>query len=933
MRSVLSSLLALSLAATGLAQEPARNFAVHCGTLLLGDGSEPLRNAWLVVRDGKVSAVARTAPAGLPVVDASSQVVMPGIVAADTDLANAADSDYQVTPEAMAIDGFDFDRKWASALSGGVTTAYLSPGRQRLVSGQGAVVKLAGRDVVARVLDENNCLRVEFGDSAVAAPRVFEPTPHPTADDPLEQARIQTPTSRISVLAELRALFAEAVDADKTANGAGSGENRFDEAALADAATGKLTVRASAVRAQDLRRALLLQGELGLRMVLEDPQQIATLAADAAKKQVGAVFRVPVRFGKAEPGGEDRLAEVTDLHPEAAAQASAAGMLIALAPAAGVALRDYLMSVGLAVRHGLSRNSALRAIGCDAARLLGVDARVGSLEPGKDADFVCLSGDPLAIGTMVEATYIDGNRVYERKADAAALAIRAGTLHDGTGRVLKDAVVVMHNGRIKAIGEELALPYGARVIDLPEAVITPGFLDAFSHLGLGGDGTGVPAGGPQQRLHEAIDFDDPMFAPALANGLTTVLVSGKDGGQVAGRVAAMKTGAADQPSAVVRAIVGQRIAHDGIGPNAVQALAGQLSRAKAYAKTWADYDKALAEWQSGKAPAPPVAEAPKAEAPTPTIEDPVTGTWESEIDVQGQIRIKVALELKLDGTKVTGLVRMSFGNRQMPPQDIASGSYEGGKLKIEFRGMGGTATLEATVANDKLTGKISLGRAGEQDVTGTRTSKSAPTPAAAASQSSEKADPAGKPKAPQVDEAQEPLRAVLEGRATLVVTCHRGQAIRDTIELLTNEKVRFVLQDVEDLLDDPSLALGKQATVIVGPSVVREEADGTLRCVPAVLSEADHRVLFGSGECAGARNLPLHAAYAVRYGLSPTDALAALTYWPAVAFGIEDRVGSLQKGRDGDLVVFSGNPFEPQSKVLLVVCNGRVVVDNRENKQ
>ena len=82
----------------------------------------------------------------------------------------------------------------------------------------------------------------------------------------------------------------------------------------------------------------------------------------------------------------------------------------------------------------------------------------------------------------------------------------------------------------------------------------------------------------------------------------------------------------------------------------------------------------------------------------------------------------------------------------------------------------------------------------------------------------------------------------------------------------------------------------------------------------------------------GARFLPLHVAYAVRYGLSPADALAALTLWPAKAFKLDDRIGSLEKGKDADFVVFSGDPFEPQSRVLLVVCNGTVVKDNRESK-
>ena len=88
----------------------------------------------------------------LPVVDASTKVVMPGIVAVDSDLTAVRDSDYQITPDAIAIDAFDFERSWRRALEGGITSAYVSPSRQRLVSGQGSVVRLAGADIVERLL-------------------------------------------------------------------------------------------------------------------------------------------------------------------------------------------------------------------------------------------------------------------------------------------------------------------------------------------------------------------------------------------------------------------------------------------------------------------------------------------------------------------------------------------------------------------------------------------------------------------------------------------------------------------------------------------------------------------------------------------------------------------------------------------------------------
>jgi imidazolonepropionase-like amidohydrolase len=932
---------AASALAVGADDAPSRDFAVHCGTLLTGDGTTVMRDVWLIVKDGKVLSVGNDAPpADLPVVDATNRVVMPGIVAVDSDLSTAGDSEYQLTPDALAVDSFDFDHKWLSALQGGVTTAYLSPGRQRLVSGQGAVVKLAGRDVVERVLTENACLRIEFGDSATRAPRVFEPVPHPTSDEPLEAARIQTPTSRISLLAELRAAFASATDAVKKAGGQGPAEDRYDERPIADVVGGKLPVRAGAFRSQDVRRALQLQQEFGIRMVLEDPQEIEPVANLAAAQKVAATFRVPVRFGQSNPGGEDRLQKQPEPRPEAPAKASAAGMIVGLAPAAGVPLRDYLMAVAIAVRHGLSPAKALRSIGADAAIILGVASRVGTLEPGRDADFLVLSGEPLSVGTMVESTWIDGRRAFARKTESRALAVRAGRIHDGNGRVYKNGVILVQDGRIKGVGEDLSVPYGAEVLDLRDGVMTPGFIDAFSHLGLAGEGSGVPPGTPNQRLHDAIDPQDPMFLPAIAEGLTTLLVSGKDASTVNGRVTAIKTGASDAASMVVRAIAGQRLTHDAIGPDAVKPIADQIQRGKQYVEAWRKYEKDLADWQQGKkpeavpatAPATPPAAAPATATETKPAEDPVTGVWEADINVRDQIQLKLVLDLKLDGTKVTGTIKVAFGGREVPAQEISAGSFEGGKLKLESRSQRGTATLEATLEGDTMTGTLAMAGLGDLAVHGKRTSKTAAAAASAPKKVEAKAAEDGKPKAPKVDENLEPMRAIIEQRGALVVRCNRAAALTDVMMLLEKEQIPYVLQGAEDLLEEPSLVKGKKPAILVGPEVVVQK-EGELRNVAATFSERDLPIMFGSGDCAGARHLPMHAAYAVRYGLSPADALQALTITPARAFHLDDRIGSLEKGKDADFVVFSGNPFEPQSRVLLVVCNGVVVKDNREGRQ
>lgn len=941
-RTAVAMLLALTssgMAATATCQQqPERSIAVRCGILLLGDGSAPRTDAWLVIRNGKVASIGSDAPpADLPQLDARSKVVMPGIVAVDGDFAPAADSDYQVTPDALAIDSFDFARKWPAAWQGGVTTAYVSPGRNRLVSGQGAVVKLGGTDVVARVLAEQACLRLNLGDAAFAAPRVFEPVPHPTDEDPLLPARIQLPTARISALAELRALFAAATDTDRRPGGRGSAENRYDEAALAAVVAGRLPLRIAASKPQDLRRALQLQQELGVRLVLEDPFGIAPLATTAKAQNAGATFRLPIRFGQTVGGGEDRQQEGWQLQLDGPAAAAAAGLLVGIAPAPGVSPRDTLLAAATAVGNGLPRDRALRALGSDAAALLGVAQRVGTLAPGKDGDFVILSGDPLAVGTMVEATWIEGQQIWARHTKSQTLAVRCGRILDGEGRTFRNGVILVQDGKIKGLGEDLAIPYGAQVIDLPGGVMTPGFVDAWSHLGLAGDQQGVPQGQPNQRLHLAVPHDDPMFGPALAAGLTTVLVSGKDGGGSA-RIAALKTGAVDPKQMVVAEIAGLRLAHDAIGPEALKPLREQHDRGKQYLEQWRKYDKDLAEWQAGKKPAAPepakVEAKPDAAKPDSKVaEDPLSGTWEGEIDIQGRLQVKLTLDLVLAGTKVTGTVKISLMGRETPPREIENGSFEGGKLALEFRAQQGSSKFEATLEGETLHGKFGFGPGGQQDVTLKRTSKAPGTAAAPSPRRSDaKVNDDGRPKPPKVDEALEPWRAVLEKRAALVVRCNRGPALVELLEWLDKEQLPHVLQGAEDLLDDPGLAKGRKPAVLVGPEVVVED-EGDLRNVAATFAGRDQPVLFGSGECANARLLPVHAAYAVRYGLSPGDALAALTSWPARAFRLDDRIGSLKKGKDADFAVFSGDPFEPTSRVWLVVCNGRVVVDQREDKQ
>ena len=286
--------------------------------------------------------------------------------------------------------------------------------------------------------------------------------------------------------------------------------------------------------------------------------------------------------------------------------------------------------------------------------------------------------------------------------------------------------------------------------------------------------------------------------------------------------------------------------------------------------------------------------------------------------------LELTLKLKLEGTNVTGTAAARIRDRELPEQPV-SGTFTDGTLKLTLQFMRNESQLEAKITGDKLAGTVEA--MGQQvPVTGARVSKSDKPAAGAKKPAAGKDD--GAPKKPNVDENLEPWRRVLAGEATVVVKTDKAPAIRSVIDLLKKEKLSFALQGVDDAIDTPELLGDEAPPILVGPDLVRRER-GELVNQPARLVDAGATVAIVTGDTAGSRYLPLHAAHAIRYGLDPIAALSAMTIEPARAFHIDDRVGSLKRGKDADFVVFDGSPFEITSRPLLVVCNGRVVHDAR----
>ncbi|MFQ5749889.1 MAG: amidohydrolase family protein, partial [Planctomycetota bacterium] len=393
----------LLLAAFAAAPAPFQDgaLAFHTRRIYAAPGSERpyLEDAWLVVEQGRVAAVVENReelPPLLPVVELGDAVIVPGLVAADSTEAGAGwtQGDRALGAGRRALDDFDLYADRRRILARGVTAFYLSPARDRLIGGRGAVVKTAGEH---RVLAPVTDLRVSLEPSAFSPLPFFRPPIPPSSDNPIRPQAPQPATSRAGAMLALRETAAEAL----------GGEAGLDPplAALRDFFRGRGRLRVSATRLGEVEGALELASEWKTPLLIDGGGQADGLADRIAAAGAGVLFKVPLFLSSPglppdwAPPGADALEKL-----------AAQGIPLAVAPGGDGQWSHLLAAAAAAVGYGLREDQALAAITSVPARLLGVGNRVGSLLPGFDADFAVLTGNPLDPGTSVRRVYIEGRR-------------------------------------------------------------------------------------------------------------------------------------------------------------------------------------------------------------------------------------------------------------------------------------------------------------------------------------------------------------------------------------------------------------------------------------------------------------------------------------------------------------------------------------------
>jgi len=346
-----------------------------------------------------------------------------------------------------------------------------------------------------------------------------------------------------------------------------------------------------------------------------------------------------------------------------------AGLAFALT-SGGLAAADFPGAVRRALRAGLGAEAAIRALTLRPAEALGLGDRLGSIEAGKIANLVVATGDLFGDSAKIEAVFVDGERFLVEEggrggsggrtgrtaargrdstaaaAPSAAPAVRPAlpvpggeiprghlvavtnaTVLTAANGTIERGTVLIRDGRIAAVGRDVAVPRGAEVIDGTGKYVIPGIIDSHSHMAIeGGINEGTENLTPQVRIADEIDHDDISLWNALAGGVTTIHVLHGSANSIGGQDAVIKLRWGLQPEQLfvdgaprgIKFALGEnpKQSNRNIPPGTQRrfpntrmgveySIAEAFQRARAYQAEWRGYDSARARARRGQEPLAP----------------------------------------------------------------------------------------------------------------------------------------------------------------------------------------------------------------------------------------------------------------------------------------------------------------------------------------
>ncbi len=599
---LLACLLSASLTALAFVDAPVAGPTAFKGATILTAAGPKIESGVLVFDKGVIVAVGGAdtpIPENAKVVDVTGKTIIPGLVDSHSHVgiygrpAVSAHSDGNegsgaVQPSLRALDAiWPDDPGIRMAVAGGITTANIMPGSGNVIGGQTLYVKLRGRTIEAMRLTPDAVLgglKMANGEN----PKSYNFGRNKSA-----------PATRMKLAAMQRAEFVKAREykrkwdayrkAKADTKDATEPERDIAIEPLVEVLERRRTVHFHCHRADDLMSAVRLAKEFGFELVLQHATEGYRIAKELAEA------KIPVSLTLIDsPGGK---LEAMGLLEENAAALTKAGVKVAINTDDPVTeSRFYLRTGAIAVRGGMTELEALRAMTLHPAQMMHLDARLGSLAKGKDADFVVLSGSPFSSYTHVEQTWIDGKLVFDRakqrdwayqaggfalgdddrmpkrpavvkplgivKAPALpkgakkptgsskSLAILAGRIHTVSDGTILDGIILVEDGKITAVGPRADIEIPAGTPTVAAAVVTPGLIDAASCLGLSG-GANVSADQDQDektdpnqadlRVIDGFNPDEGLLEFVRREGVTTIHATPGRVNVIAGQTGVFRT--------------------------------------------------------------------------------------------------------------------------------------------------------------------------------------------------------------------------------------------------------------------------------------------------------------------------------------------------------------------------------------------------------
>ncbi len=389
---------------------------IHNGKIITMNDID-YENGYILVDNDKIIAVGQDIrevqhllQADVKLIDASGGYVLPGLIDAHSHIGmwedavgfegdDGNESTDPVMPQLRAIDAiYHADRAFVEAYENGVTTVVTGPGSANVIGGQFAALKTYGRCVDEMILKQPIAMKVAFGEN----PKTIYNEKH------------QAPMTRMATAAILRESLFEAKEYKEMWENYKNKPEEFDKPdfdfkkdALTQVLNKEIPLKAHVHRADDIMTAIRIAKEFDVNITLEHCTEGYLIKDILAESGLSAVVG---------PMLTDRSKiELRNQNLETPAILSKQGMKIAIMTDHPCVPEQHLcLCAAIAVREGMEEREALKAITINAAEIVGISDRVGSIQKGKDADIVLYNGNPLELKSQVQKTIINGVIVYER---------------------------------------------------------------------------------------------------------------------------------------------------------------------------------------------------------------------------------------------------------------------------------------------------------------------------------------------------------------------------------------------------------------------------------------------------------------------------------------------------------------------------------------